>query len=72
MSEAQNEQSKFYKIERLFDWVVSHSGLAPHQMVEEVIEDVNRFVGHAEQSDDLTVMSFRLNVREKKKTEGLL
>lgn len=72
VSEAQNEQSKFYKIERLLDLVTAHSGLAPQQMVESVIEDVNRFVGNAEQSDDLTVMSFRLNARRKKKTEGLL
>ena len=58
--------------ERLLDLVTAHSGLAPQQMVESVIEDVNRFVGNAEQSDDLTVMSFRLNARRKKKTEGLL
>ena len=41
-------------------------------MVEKVVGDVKRFVGNAEQSDDLTVMSFRLKVRGKKKTEGLL
>ena len=72
LSEAQNEQSKFYKIDRLFNLVASHSQLAPRQMVEKVVGDVKRFVGNAEQSDDLTVMSFRLKVRGKKKTEGLL
>ena len=72
VSEAQNEQSKFYKIDRLFNLVASHSQLAPRQMVEKVVGDVKRFVGNAEQSDDLTVMSFRLKVRGKKKTEGLL
>ena len=72
MSEAQNERSKFYKIDRLFNLVAGHSRLAPQQMVAKIIEDVNRFVGKAEQSDDLTVMSFRLNARGKKKTEGLL
>ena len=72
VSEAQNERSKFYKIDRLFNLVASHSQLAPRQMVEKVVGDVKRFVGKAEQSDDLTVMSFRLNARGKKKTEGLL
>ena len=72
VSEAQNERSKFYKIDRLFNLVTSHSQLAPRQMVEKVVGDVKRFVGKAEQSDDLTVMSFRLNARGKKKTEGLL
>ena len=52
--------------------MTSHSQLAPRQMVEKVVGDVKRFVGKAEQSDDLTVMSFRLNARGKKKTEGLL
>lgn len=41
-------------------------------MVDKVVGDVKRFVGNAEQSDDLTVMSFRLNARGKKKTEGFL
>lgn len=72
VSEAQNERSKFYKIDRLFNLVAGHPRLAPRQMVDKVVGDVKRFVGNAEQSDDLTVMSFRLNARGKKKTEELL
>ena len=52
--------------------MAGHPRLAPRQMVDKVVGDVKRFVGNAEQSDDLTVMSFRLNARGKKKTEELL
>lgn len=72
VSEAQNEQSKFYKVDRLFQLITNYPKLTPQEMVKKVIEDVNHFVGEAEQSDDLTVMSFRFNARGQKKTEGLL
>lgn len=65
VSEAQNEQSRFYKVDRFFNFIANNADLAPRELVENVIANVDAFVGGAEQSDDLTVMSFRFKSRTK-------
>lgn len=63
VTEAQNENFKFYKIERLLQFIEKNKNLSSRAMVEGIIADVDAYAGNAEQSDDLTVMSLRCDAR---------
>ncbi len=59
VTEAQNEDAKFYKIDRLFQFIEENKNLSSKELVEKIIAHVDAYAGKAEQSDDLTVMSLR-------------
>ena len=63
VTEAQNENAKFYKMERLLQFIEKNKNLSSRAMVEGIIANVDAYAGNAEQSDDLTVMSLRCDVR---------
>ena len=63
VTEAQNEDAKFYKMERLLQFIEKNKNLSSRAMVEGIIANVDAYAGNAEQSDDLTVMSLRCDVR---------
>lgn len=63
VTEAQNEEAKFYKMERLLQFIEKNKNLSSKAMVEGIIANVDAYAGDAEQSDDLTVMSLRCDVR---------
>lgn len=64
VTEAQNENSKFYKIDRLLRFVEENKNLSSKELVERIIAHVDAYAGEAEQSDDLTVMSLRYDSRK--------
>lgn len=64
VTEAQNENSKFYKIDRLLRFVEENKNLSSKDLVERIIAHVDAYAGEAEQSDDLTVMSLRYDSRK--------
>ncbi len=63
VTEAQNENARFYKMERLLQFIEKNKNLSSRAMVEGIIANVDAYAGEAEQSDDLTVMSLRCDIR---------
>ena len=64
ITEAQNGNAKFYKMERLLQFIEKNKNLSSKAMVEGIIANVDAYAGDAEQSDDLTVMSLRFDTRK--------
>lgn len=54
--EAENRQEEQYGDERLAALVRDNYGLSSRELVEAVIEDVNKFANGADQSDDITIV----------------
>jgi sigma-B regulation protein RsbU (phosphoserine phosphatase) len=54
--EAANREQEQYGEERLADLVTRFSRQSSPQLVDSIVEDVTRFAGGAEQSDDITVV----------------
>ncbi len=61
ISEAMDEAGALYGVERLDALLEQAHGLGPDALVAAVREDVGRHVGHAEPSDDLTLLVVRWN-----------
>ena len=69
VTEAQNVEEKFYGEERLSDLLNSHTELDPEEMIKGVKEDLDRFVGEADQFDDITMLAFHFKERREVTTE---
>ena len=63
VTEAMNERNELYGSARLLELLAALPGAAPEAIVAAVRDDVRRFVGTAEQSDDLTLACVRFNAR---------
>jgi serine phosphatase RsbU (regulator of sigma subunit) len=61
VTEAMNPGGEFYGAARLMELLERHRSEAPDAIVAAVAEDVRRFTGTAEQSDDLTLLCVRWN-----------
>ena len=61
VTEAKNGADAFYGEERLKEVVNAHLKEGPTEIVKSVGEDVASFVGEAEQFDDITMLSIRMN-----------
>ena len=56
LSEAQNADGKLFGRQRIRELVCNHADSTPQQLAEVVEDEVHRFVGDTEQSDDLTLL----------------
>jgi serine phosphatase RsbU (regulator of sigma subunit) len=61
VTEAMNPNGEFYGTARLMELLERHRSEAPAAIIAAVAEDVRRFAGTAEQSDDLTLLCVRWN-----------
>ena len=61
VTEAKNGADAFYGEERLKEVINAHLKEGPTEIVKSVGEDVASFVGEAEQFDDITMLSIRMN-----------
>ena len=57
--EATNKKNELYGTDRLLKALDRAKGASPRELLDTVREDVDRFVGEAEQFDDLTMMALR-------------
>ena len=58
ITEAFNKKDELYGKKRLLSFVNSNSELHGKQLIEALVNDVNKFAEGTEQSDDMTVVSF--------------
>jgi len=61
ITEAMDSEEEMYEDERLESFFIENRDKPARQFVGELMEDVNRFVGDAAQSDDITVFYIRRN-----------
>ena len=61
VTEAENKENSLYSDERLLDLLSKQRCQIPCTMVDVVLDDVNKHVDGAEQSDDITIMSIIIN-----------
>ena len=59
VTEAMNERHEVFSEERLYDVGKRHPAASPRELVEQVIREVNLFVGQAEPSDDITLLALQ-------------
>jgi sigma-B regulation protein RsbU (phosphoserine phosphatase) len=59
VTEAENRERKLYSAERLAKVLATARVSDARGVVAAVIDDVNRFIGGAEQADDLTLLAVR-------------
>ena len=59
ITEAENAEHKLYSSERLAKALATATTVDAQHVVAAVIDDVSRFVGGAEQADDMTVLALR-------------
>ena len=58
--EARNFADEEFTRERLWQSLCSYGELRPEQVLTNIVWDIRRFVGLAEQSDDLTLVALRV------------
>jgi sigma-B regulation protein RsbU (phosphoserine phosphatase) len=58
--EAMNKKEKMYGFERFIEVIKKNRGLDADKFLEKLIEDINSFVGKAEQHDDLTIVVIKV------------
>jgi phosphoserine phosphatase RsbU/P len=63
VTEAMNPEEQFYGEQRLEQLLRDKGGLDTTSMVKECFADVHNFINGAEQADDITVLSIKLNER---------
>ncbi len=61
VTEAMDERGDLYSEGRLASALVRFQALAPEALCRELIDDVAKFVGPNEQSDDITIIALRFN-----------
>ena len=61
ITEAMNEEADMFGEERLCRLIEEHAALAPHELLDRVLRDVEAFVGTADQHDDMTMVLVRVN-----------
>jgi sigma-B regulation protein RsbU (phosphoserine phosphatase) len=59
--EAMDKKGKMYGFERFLEVIKGNSGLDAEIFMEKLIDDINRFVGKAEQHDDLTIVIIKVD-----------
>ena len=59
LTEAKNIERKMFGLNRVKEVLVAYSQLQPQRLIEAVSNQVHKFVGDAEQSDDLTMLAIR-------------
>jgi serine phosphatase RsbU (regulator of sigma subunit) len=59
--EAMNKKEEMYGFERFIEVIKGHRGLDAETFLEKLIDDINSFVGKAEQHDDLTIVVIRVD-----------
>ncbi len=59
--EAMNKKEEMYGFERFIEVIKEHRGLDAETFLEKLIDDINSFVGKAEQHDDLTIVIIRVD-----------
>lgn len=62
ITEAMNEKSEMFKSERLKNIIKGNSTLDANNLKNLIIDEVNRFVGNAEQHDDMTLLVLKVNI----------
>ena len=58
-TEAHNTKKEMYKLERLQQKIEEYHHMTVQQMIEAILQDVNNFMGKAEQHDDITLLGMR-------------
>jgi len=59
--EAMNKKGKMYGFDRFLEVIKRNSGLDADRFLEKLINDINSFVGKAEQHDDLTIVVIKVD-----------
>lgn len=59
VTEASDEHDEFYGTERLLRQLEHSHGKCAKDIIDDVYDDIRRFVGNAEQSDDITMFAIR-------------
>ena len=59
--EAMNKKGKMYGFDRFLDVIKRNGGLDAGKFLEKLIDDINSFVGKAEQHDDLTIVVIKVD-----------
>jgi serine phosphatase RsbU (regulator of sigma subunit) len=59
--EAMNKKGKMYGFERFLEVIKNNNGLDAEIFMEKLIDDINSFVGKAEQHDDLTIVVIKVD-----------
>jgi len=59
--EAMNKKEKMYGFDRFLEVIKENRGLKVDLFLEKLIEDINSFVGKAEQHDDLTIVVIKVD-----------
>jgi serine phosphatase RsbU (regulator of sigma subunit) len=59
--EAMNKKEKMYGFERFIEVIKKNKGLDANTFLEKLIDDINSFVGKAEQHDDLTIVLIKVD-----------
>lgn len=65
VTEAENEEHKLYGEERLRNTLLTATDKTPKEICEIVQNDVIEFAGDAPQSDDITMVSFKMNYMQR-------
>lgn len=55
-TEAMNEEREFYGEERLIEFIKAHHDLSSKELINAILKDVNKFVNHMPQHDDMTIV----------------
>ena len=62
ITEAMDSEEEMYEDERLESFLINNQDRSAKQFVNDLIDNVQKFVGVAEQSDDITVLCLRRNL----------
>ena len=61
ITEAMNEEDDMYGEERLSRLIEEHAVLRPTELLDRVLQDIEAFVGTADQHDDMTMVLVRVD-----------
>jgi len=59
--EAMNKKEEMYGFDRFIEVIKEHKGLDAEVFMQKLIDDINNFVGKAEQHDDLTIVVIKVD-----------
>jgi sigma-B regulation protein RsbU (phosphoserine phosphatase) len=71
VTEAMDSRNTLYSDQRLAQFLGTHRGSAPRQIISDLVSDVRHFAGAAPQSDDITVLALLYFGTEEKMREAL-
>ena len=61
ITEAMNEEADMFGEERLSRLLQEHAALGPAALLDRILQDVEAFVGTADQHDDMTMVLIRVD-----------